>query len=85
MQSDDSTKVDYIKIREKIKDNFAQNPSKNDRMLDIDNEISIFGDEMEIRNQFARDRDRIIYSTAFRRLEHKAQVYSHEKGDHYQN
>ncbi|WP_083804477.1 dGTP triphosphohydrolase [Methanobacterium lacus] len=35
------------------------------------------------RNEFSRDRDRIIFSKAFRRLEHKAQVYSHLKGDHY--
>lgn len=70
-------------ILEHITENFAQKSSPNDRMLDLDPEISIFGDELEKRNQFARDRDRIIYSTAFRRLEHKAQVYSHEKGDHY--
>lgn len=35
------------------------------------------------RSETAVDRDRILFSSAFRRLEHKAQVYSNEKGDHY--
>lgn len=35
------------------------------------------------RNGFSRDRDRIIFSRSFRRLEHKAQIYTHEKGDHF--
>lgn len=83
MHSNDLTKKDIDKIRENITNDFAQKSSPYDTMLDLDDEISVFGDEIEIRSQFERDRDRIIYSTAFRRLEHKAQVYSHEKGDHY--
>jgi dGTPase len=39
--------------------------------------------ELFIRNEFSRDSDRIKFSRAFRRLEHKAQIYSHEKGDHF--
>ncbi|WP_321419454.1 dGTP triphosphohydrolase [uncultured Methanomethylovorans sp.] len=35
------------------------------------------------RSEFAKDRDRILYSRAFRRLQHKAQVFSNEKGDHF--
>ena len=35
------------------------------------------------RSEFARDRDRIIFSRAFRRLQHKAQVFSNESGDHF--
>lgn len=35
------------------------------------------------RSEFARDRDRILFSRPFRRLQHKAQVFSNEKGDHY--
>lgn len=35
------------------------------------------------RSGFHRDRDRILFSRAFRRLEHKAQVYSPERGDHF--
>ena len=35
------------------------------------------------RNDFRRDCDRIIHSTAFRRLKHKTQVFVFHEGDHY--
>lgn len=39
--------------------------------------------ESKTRTAFVRDRDRIIHTTAFRRLEYKTQVFVFYEGDHY--
>ena len=36
-----------------------------------------------LRSPYQRDRDRIIHSTAFRRLKHKTQVFVNTAGDHF--
>jgi dGTPase len=41
--------------------------------------------ESASRTPFQRDRDRIIHSAAFRRLEHKTQVFVHHEGDNYRS
>jgi dGTPase len=39
--------------------------------------------ESATRSPFQRDRDRIVHSTAFRRLTHTTQVFVFHEGDHY--
>lgn len=39
--------------------------------------------EHPYRTAFQRDRDRIIYCSAFRRLQYKTQVFVNHEGDHY--
>jgi len=40
-------------------------------------------DEAPFRTAFQRDRDRILHTTAFRRLEYKTQVFINYEGDYY--
>jgi dGTPase len=40
-------------------------------------------EEAEYRTSFQRDRDRILHTTAFRRLEYKTQVFINYEGDYY--
>lgn len=42
-------------------------------------------DEHPYRSAFQKDRDRIVHTTAFRRLEYKTQVFVYHEGDHYRN
>lgn len=56
-------------------DPLAQNDSQAIRIFDE----SIVSD----RTEFQRDRERIVNSTAFRRLVDKAQIFSAEKGDYF--
>ena len=37
----------------------------------------------KLRSPYQRDRDRIVHSTAFRRLKHKTQVFVNTTEDHY--
>jgi len=40
-------------------------------------------EEHKYRNMYQRDRDRIVHSAAFRRLEYKTQVFVYHEGDYY--
>lgn len=75
---------DLIKVIER---NYKQEDSRNCRRDSKIDDSEFFNQyshsEFISRSEFSRDRDRILFSRAFRRLEDKAQIYSHEKGDHY--
>ena len=40
-------------------------------------------EESSTRTVYQRDRDRVIHTSAFRRLKHKTQVFIYHEGDHY--
>ena len=42
-------------------------------------------DEPDYRTVFQRDRDRILHTNAFRRLEYKARVFINDEGDHHRS
>ncbi len=62
-----NSQIDYSKLSIPVKPAIRIYPEKG----------SLF------RNYYQRDRDRIIHSTAFRRLKHKTQVFVNTTGDHY--
>ena len=55
---------------------FASCPEKSRGRLYLE-------DESALRSCFQRDRDRIIHSSAFRRLKHKTQVFVEHEGDYF--
>lgn len=70
-------------ILTKINEIYKQDAKSRDRCYDDPNPNDDIANKFLIRSEFSRDRDKILFSKAFRRLEHKSQVYSHEKGDHF--
>lgn len=56
--------------------NFASNPENSKGRFYAE-------DDCQFRSIYGRDRDRIINSTAFRRLQYKTQVFVNHEGDHY--
>src|SRR6201986_3426016 len=54
----------------------ASNPAKSRGRLFPESEDAA-------RSPYQRDRDRIVHSAAFRRLEYKTQVFVNHEGDHY--
>ncbi|NFG59952.1 dNTP triphosphohydrolase [Clostridium botulinum] len=76
---------ELIEFRYNIMKNYKQKPNKECRANEL-NSDKINGEkygQLFDRNEFSIDRDRIRFSRAFRRLEHKAQVYTYKKGDHF--
>ena len=69
-----------------LKHNLMQKFEPSDRFTQfIEKQLPIEDDILPTidRSEFARDRDRILFSRSFRRLQHKAQVFSNESGDHF--
>ncbi len=56
--------------------NFASNPENSKGRFHTE-------EDCQFRSIYGRDRDRIINSTAFRRLQYKTQVFVNHEGDHY--
>lgn len=55
---------------------FASNPAESRGRLVPETKASE-------RTEYQRDRDRVVHSTAFRRLQYKTQVFVYHEGDHY--
>tara|TARA_Y100000590_G_scaffold469315_1_gene656124 strand:- start:9881 stop:11026 length:1146 start_codon:yes stop_codon:yes gene_type:complete len=63
---------------------YKENHLKSYAIKSISSKGRIFYEkESFVRSPFQRDRDRIVHSTAFRRLKHKTQVFVNTEGDHY--
>lgn len=55
-------------------------------MKSADTRGRVFPDtEADYRTVYQKDRDRIVHTTAFRRLAYKTQVFVYHEGDHYRN
>ena len=59
-----------------MQSNFASNPAQSMGRLHHENKSSF-------RDNFQRDRDRVIHCSAFRRLKHKTQVFVEHESDYY--
>jgi len=46
-------------------------------------EYRFFGFEEDFRDPYARDRDRVLHCSSFRRLEYKTQVFLNHEGDYF--
>jgi dGTPase len=72
----------FIK-REQLESNEQQNLAAYGLKSAASRGRAVPEDEPQYRTVFQRDRDRILHTTAFRRLEYKTQVFIIHEGDYY--
>jgi dGTPase len=77
--------MNYDKCRNDIKKQLSSTPNTLDRRhSDLEcGDMKLESEDYLLRSECTRDVGRLLFTKAFRRLEHKAQVYSHEMGDHF--
>jgi len=70
-------------VREKLEQaEFSRLANKASKSADSKGR-QLYEKPCDIRTDFQRDRDRILYAKSFRRLKHKTQVFISPEGDHY--
>lgn len=73
----------YLTIREELENLEKKTLSPYAQLSSQSRGRQIAEAKCDVRTEFQRDKDRIIYSKAFRRLKHKTQVFISPEGDHY--
>ena len=83
----DSPKTNRSQVAKPSKRQPAQPVNKRNTQLGAISTKRAFSEpaKQDFRDAFRRDRDRIIHSTAFRRLEYKTQVFINHESDHFRN